>query len=168
MEQWTLVKCELITLFNKPHSGCPKQWQIMEVEQIDEKIHQNWAIPQWQLTKETGVALRTIKKMIKKLNYRKICAKWVPKLLTDEMKAARKEEGQQFLPHYYREDEQFLRNIATRDEPWISHYDPQLKQQSTEYYRPFSPHHKKILTDRATRKVMLTVFWNLEVVMEKV
>ncbi len=43
-----------INLFNKPHLGCPKMQQSVEVEQIDEKFPQNRAITQWQLAKETG------------------------------------------------------------------------------------------------------------------
>ncbi len=48
-------------------------------QQIDEKIRQNRMITQWQLTKETGAVLGIANKMTKKLNYRRICVKWVPK-----------------------------------------------------------------------------------------
>lgn len=74
-------------------------------KQIDEKNGQIEALHKRELTKETGLALGAINKMIKRLNYRRICAKCVPKLLTTEVKTARKEAAQQLLAHYYREGE---------------------------------------------------------------
>ncbi len=107
---------------------------------------------------ETGVALGKVNKMIKKLNYWRICSKWVPKLFINEIKVPRKEAMQQLPACYYQESELFLKNIVAGDESWISHYDPQLIQQSTEYRHPSSPHYKKFQTETANQKVMLTGF----------
>ncbi len=150
MQAWA-GKANAGLINHEPHSEHLKMRQSPEVEQqIDEEIHRNRMIMQWQFAKETGVAFGTVNKMIKKLNHMRICVKWVPQLLTDEVKAVRKETGQQLLAHHYQEGEWFLRNIVTEDEPWIGHYDPLLKRQSTEYHHPSLPHHKKILTRSAT------------------
>jgi len=50
------------------------------------------------------------------LNYRKICARWVPRKLTDPMKEHRKTVAQELLNRYHLEGDDFLQNIATGDE----------------------------------------------------
>ncbi|XKL68404.1 hypothetical protein PGB90_003895 [Kerria lacca] len=83
------------------------------------------------------------------------------------MKDRRKEMAQQLLSRYYREGENFIMNIVTGDESWVACYDPQLKEQSKEYRHRTSPRHKKIRTEQACKKVMLTVFWDCEGVVHR-
>ncbi len=152
-----------VNLFDAPRSGRPKLRRSDELmAQIDETIRNNRRITQRQLAEKTGVGYGTVNRIIKKLDYRRICAKWVPKLLTAEMKTARKEAAQELLSRYYREGESFILNIVTGDESWISHYDPELKMQSTEYKHKNSPRQKKVRTEKSTRKMMLSVFWDSE------
>jgi hypothetical protein len=40
----------------------------------------------------------------------------------------------------------FLKNIATGDESWFHHYDPENKRQSTEYRHPRFPSVKEFKT----------------------
>ncbi len=155
-----------INLFEESHSGCPKMWLSVEVEQQIETIYRNRGITQRQLTK-TGAVLGTVNKMIKTQNFQRINTKLVLKLFTNEMKADRKEAAQQLLAHYHHEGEWFLQNIVTRDKPWITHYNLRLKQQSTEYHHPTLPQRKKIWTEEAAQIVMLTVFWDLEGVVHR-
>jgi len=49
-------------------------------------------------------------------------------------------------------------NIATGDESWVHHYDPENKRQSKEYRHPGSPSVKKFKTLPSAKKVMLTKF----------
>ncbi len=56
----------------------------------------------------------------------------------------------------------FLWNIIAGDESWNSQYNPELKQQSTEYHHPSPPHHKKSEQRELHEMVMLTVFWDSE------
>lgn len=133
-------------------------------QKIDEKIRGNLRITQRQLARKLGFTYGTVNEIIKKMNYRRIYAKWVPKLLTTDMKAARKEVVEQLLARYYREAEEFMRNIVTGYESWARNYDPELKEQSSKYQHTTSPGQKKIRTERATGKLMLLIFWDSEVV----
>lgn len=162
VRHWARVsKVKPVNLFDAPRSGRPKLRQSDELmAQIDEKIRNNRRITQRELAAQTGIGYGTVNRMIKKLDYRRIYAKWVPKLLTADMKAARKEAAEQLLQRYYRDGESFILNIVTGDESWISYYDPELKMQSTEYKHKNSPHQKKIRTEKSTKKVMLSVFWD--------
>ena len=57
----------------------------------------------------------------KHLQYRKICARWVPQMLTDAHKAVRMGAALMFLKRYERDGNVFLDQIVTGDETWISH-----------------------------------------------
>jgi histone-lysine N-methyltransferase SETMAR len=73
----------------------------------------------------------------------KVCARWVPRLLTDENKATRVDASREFLRRYVRDGERFLRRIITTDETWVNFYDLESKQESMVWKRPSSPPPKK-------------------------
>ena len=75
----------------------------------------------------------------KHLQYRKICARWVPRMLTDAQKAARMGAALIFLERYERDGNAFLDQIVTGDETWISHNTPTSKRQSMEWHHAQSP-----------------------------
>ena len=57
-----------------------------------------------------------------KLGYRKLCARWVPKILTDDHRTKRMGSALKFLTRYAQEGDEFLDSIVTGDEtfPFIS------------------------------------------------
>ena len=67
------------------------------------------------------------------LGSQKVCARWVPHMLSDEMKAEGVRISQELLECFEKEDEDFLKKIITGDETWVHHYDPENKRQSMEY-----------------------------------
>ncbi len=99
-------------------------------------------------------------KFVQGLEYKRLCAKWVPKFLTTEMKAQRKAICEELLELYWSKGEEFMQNNVMGDETWVSNYDPELRGTSKEYRYTSSPRPKKIRTERSCRKLMLTVFWD--------
>ena len=73
---------------------------------------------------------------------RKVCAKMVPKNLTTEQKANRRDVCLDFLDRLEREPEFFSR-VITGDESRILEYDPETKRQSREWHSAESPGPKK-------------------------
>ncbi len=69
---------------------------------------------------------------------RRLCARWIPKMLTEEQKARRVSSCVSFLTRVEREGDTFLDRIVTVDETWISLYDPETKQQSSMWKGPGS------------------------------
>ncbi|KAJ8934632.1 hypothetical protein NQ318_001680 [Aromia moschata] len=59
---------------------------------------------------------------------RKVCAKLVPKVLTDDQKARRVETCQERLDTC-EDDPAFLDDVITGDESWVFEYDPETKRQ---------------------------------------
>jgi len=52
--------------------------------------------------------------------------------------------------------------LATMDETWLYHYDPETKQQSMEWRHSGSPHPKKFRVQKSAGKVLASIFWDQE------
>jgi len=95
-----------------------------------------------------------------RLVFRKVCARWVPKQLTEEQKNNRVAICQRQLDRYAKEGEAFLTRIVNGDETWVHHFAPESKRQSMEWKHPGSPVKKKFKGQTFARKVMLSIFWD--------
>jgi hypothetical protein len=60
------------------------------------------------------------------LGFHEVCARWVPKQLTEEHKRNRLTICRSLLNRYRQEGDAFLRRIMTGDETWIHHYAPEF------------------------------------------
>lgn len=96
------------------------------------------------------------------LGFRKVSARWVPRMLTDENKKRRLEVSKVNLQILKRDPDQFCRRVLTMDETWVHHFDPETKRQSMSWKRPSSPPVKKFRVARTAGKVMASVFWDSE------
>lgn len=94
------------------------------------------------------------------LHYKKLCARWVPKTLTDVQKRKRMGAALEFLQRYATEGNDFLKRIVTGDETWICYETPETKRQSLEWRHTGSPKPKKAKPPLSSRKIMCTVFWD--------
>jgi hypothetical protein len=65
-----------------------------------------------------------------KLGYRILCARWVPKILTDDHKTKRMCSALKFLTRYAQKEDEFLDSIVTGNEIWGFHHTPESKQES--------------------------------------
>ena len=151
-----------VDLNDKPRSGRPltatDDWHK---DKVDEMIQENRRITQREISEELHISQERVGSIITSLNYRKVCARWVPRMLTAEMKKSRQETCRQNLARFSAEGDEFLHNIVTADETWIHHYDPETKRQSMEYRHPGSPPRRKFKTQSSIGKVMATFFWDV-------
>lgn len=107
------------------------------------------------------VSRSTIHRILtEKLQYRKVCARWVPRMLTEDHKRQRVDSSREFLRRYADEKDNFLDSIVTGDETWAFHFTPETKQQSREWRHPSSPKPRKFKQTQSAGKVMATVFWD--------
>jgi hypothetical protein len=93
-----------------------------------------------------GISQERMHHIIEMLNYRKVCAGWVLRQLTDPMKDHGKTVAQELLNRYCLERDDFLKNVATGDESWVDHYGPENKRQFMEYRHTGSTSVKKLKT----------------------
>lgn len=158
-----LDPCESSVL-DHPRSGRPLSASDPEHQtQVDELIRSNRRIKQKDISNKVGISQDRVHHILTNLlQYRRVCARWVPRMLTPEMKHQRKVMCEQLLARYEDEGDAFIQQIVTGDESWVHHYDPESKQQSMEYRHKTSPSPKKFKVVASARKVMLTVFWDYE------
>ena len=64
------------------------------------------------------------------LDMKKLCARWVPRLLTADQKCSHMKISEQCLECFNKNEPDFVHRFVTMDETWIHHYTPESKQQS--------------------------------------
>jgi histone-lysine N-methyltransferase SETMAR len=104
--------------------------------------------------------------LTEELGMRKICAKLVPKNLTNEQKQNFRNVCLDFLEHT-ENDENVFKHVITGDESWISEYDPETKQQSSEWHTSNSRRPKKARMSKLNIKFMLICFFDSQGVVYK-
>ena len=112
-------------------------------DRIEELIRGNRCIKQKEIAIALGISKERVGHIIGVLGFRKVCARWVPRMLCDEMKAERVHISRELLERFEKEGEDFLKQIITGDETWVHHYDPENIRQSMGYRHKESPQLKK-------------------------
>jgi histone-lysine N-methyltransferase SETMAR len=96
------------------------------------------------------------------LDMKKLCARWVLRLLTADQKHSRIKISEQCLEHFNRNKTDFVLRFITMDETWIHHYTPESKQQSKQWTEAGCSVQKKTRLISSAGKVMASVFWDAE------
>ena len=126
--------------------------QCLTVRMIGNKLNLNHQTIQDILTEELGM--------------RKICAKIVPKNLTNKQKENQRNVCLDLL-ECIKNDENFFKHVITGNESWIFEYDPKTKRQSLEWHTSNSPHPKKARISKLKIKSMLICFFNSQSVVQQ-
>ena len=87
----------------------------------------------------------------------RVCARWVPRLLTTEQKECRVASSKEFLKRHMRDDT-FLDRIITTDGTWLRYFEPESKRQSSVWKTSNSPPPKKARAVKSIGKVMFIMF----------
>jgi len=92
------------------------------------------------------------------LGYNKVCARWVPRMLTPENKKVRLSTSRENLELYRADKAKFQRRYVTMDETWAQHFDPETKLQSMDWKHVDSPTPVKFRKIASAGKIMASVF----------
>jgi hypothetical protein len=118
------------------------QQKTENVEKIWELIHEDrrWTI--YELADTVGIIYGVRQEILREnLNMRRIAAKFVPRLLTNDQKQWCINVCHE-LRQKANEDPTFISRIIMGDESWIYSYDPETKWQSSQWKSPQSPRAK--------------------------
>ena len=100
----------------------------------------------------------TVRKILTEdLDMRKVCAKMVPKELTEEQKQRRVIICQDLSER----QNDILGHVITGDKTWVYQYDPEMKQQSAQWKTANSPRPKKFCQSKSRVKIMLLTFFDI-------
>ncbi|XP_048243687.1 histone-lysine N-methyltransferase SETMAR-like [Haliotis rufescens] len=150
------------SLEDDARSGRPSTSTSPEnIDTVHTLVMENRRITLHELEETTGLSYGSIHNIIHgKLHMSKVCARWVPRMLTDDMKLSRVTISGALLTRYNANPDDFHFRIVTSDETWVYHYDPESKQESMKWKHATSPKTKKFKATRSTKKVMMTIFWD--------
>jgi len=145
-------------------SGRPSLVNDDLVHNVNERVHDDRCFTISDLSLHFPQISRTLLYDIvsSHLGYQKVCARWVPKMVTEEHKKQCVACALTFLMYYHKEGNGILSHIVTGDETWVSHITPESKQQSLHWKHTGSPKRKKFKQTISTRKIMCTVFWDTQ------
>ena len=90
-----------------------------------------------------------------------VAAKFVPRILTADQKQQRINVCTE-LYQLASNDEIFLSRVITGDEVWVYGYDPEAKQQSSQWKSPTSPRPKKARQVKSNVKSMIITFFEVK------
>ncbi|GFX54399.1 histone-lysine N-methyltransferase SETMAR [Trichonephila clavipes] len=143
-------------------SGRPSVITDELIQKVDCKVKENRRFTISSLAEKFPAISRSALYEIvsERLNYRKLCSRWVPKRLTDEHKTKRLGTALSFLEPYSNKGYDFLSHLIKDDETWLSYVTPESKQQSMEWRHSSSPRKVKFKQTFSTQKIMCTVFWD--------
>ena len=82
----------------------------------------------------TGISEGSVQTILKKrLELRKVCARWVPHLLTEEQKTQRLKCAQELLKTYKGCNSRVISNFLTGDETWVQMFEPQRRADNKQW-----------------------------------
>lgn len=94
------------------------------------------------------------------LHMSRVCARWIPRLLTPEQKRNRVEVCEHWMSCVRKKGAAWWKSIITADESWIYCYDPEMKQQSTQWVGKGEPPPKKARVQKSAAKALVITFFD--------
>ena len=100
--------------------------------------------------------------LTEELNFTKVCARWVPRLLTTAHREKRLDAAKFLFQLRKEEGDELFSRIVTTDETWVHHCTPETKEQSKVWKTRDETAPKKAKVTLSAGKIMATVFWDAQ------
>ena len=112
------------------------------------------------ISAQFDVSVGTVHTIIRKeLKMRKICAKFVSRVLKEDQKERHCHDNREMVEQI-NSDPAVLDALVTCDESWIYCYDPETKRQSSQWKHAGSPRPKKARQSKSTHKLLMIPFFD--------
>ena len=111
------------------------------------------------ISAQFDVSVGTVHTIIcEELKMRKICTKFVPRVLREDQKERRCHDSREMVL-LFNSDPAVLDALVTSDESWIYCYDPETKRKSSQWKHAGSPRSKKVRQNKSTYKLLMIPFF---------
>ncbi|MEZ0498457.1 transposase [Sphingomonas sp. IW22] len=141
-------------------SGRPCEISERITEKLHEMIQNERRITTRELTVRLNVSKGTLQSLLASSGIRKLCSRFVPRLLTADMQAHRLKCCQQNLETLQRVGDHMLDNIITMDETPLSLYIPESRRESKEWKLAGETSSRKMKISSHKKALMLSIFWD--------
>ena len=109
----------------------------------------------------TGISEGSVQTILKKhLDLRKVCAMWVPHLLTEEQKTQRLKCARELLKTYKGCNSRVITNLLTGDETWVHMFEPQRRADNKQWKQKDQKRPCIAKITISSRKMLYAVFFN--------
>ena len=121
-------------------------------------MHKDRCVSIETISAQFDVSVGTVYTIIREeLKMRKICTKFVPKVLREHQKERRHDSRE--MVELINSDPVVLDALVTCDESWIYCYDPETKRQSSQWKHAGSPRPKKARQSKSHHKLLMRPFF---------
>ena len=163
IKYWTAeFKRGRTSIYDEERPGRPIEVTTPEmIEKIHDILMNDRRLKVREIGEAVGISIERVQKIWNDdLDMRKLCARWVPRLLTIDHKHIRVTTSKECLAMLKRNPKEFLRRFITVDETWIHYCTPEIKEQSKQWTFRGESAPKKAKVTISANKVMATVFWD--------
>ena len=109
----------------------------------------------------TGISEGSVQTILKKrLDLRKVCARWVPHLLTEEQKTQRLKCARELLKTYKGCNSRIISNLLTGDETWVHMFEPQRRTDNKQWKRKDKKCPCIAKRTISSKKMLYAIFFN--------
>ena len=109
----------------------------------------------------TGISEGSVQTILKmRLDLRKVCARWVPHLLTEEQKTQRLKCARELLKTYKGCNSRVISNLLTGDETWVHMFEPQRRADNKQWKRKDKKRPCIAKRTISSKKMLYAIFLN--------
>jgi hypothetical protein len=162
--KWAITKFKSgrTSLEDDPREGRPES--TPPPPEITEQVHDMVLDDRRMKVREIAETMDISKERVgyilhEELDTKKLYARWMPRLLTEDQKRTRMKISEQCLERFNKNKTDFLRRFITMDETWIRHYTAESKRQSKQWTEAGCLMPKKTRSVPSAEKAMASVFW---------
>ena len=129
------------------------------IEAVERIVMHDRQIPFRRLAEELAIPKTPIHEIMdNQLDMKKVCTRWILKLLTPIQRANRVDCCQEFLQESEVNPAKFFDFIVTGDEFWIHHYDPLRQLEAKVWKRLGEQTPTRLRQERSAGKIMMIIF----------
>ncbi|XP_011063832.1 PREDICTED: uncharacterized protein LOC105151689 [Acromyrmex echinatior] len=150
-----------IFLCDEFREGRPSTSVATNVDAVREMIERDRHMTYREIQASLGIDMKAIHTILHDhLSVRKLCSRWIPHNLIEAQKQARVKWSKEMLKKFNRGRSNLVYNIVTGDETWIYSYEPESKQQSTDWVFQNESKPTKVVRSRSAAKQMIACFFS--------
>ena len=126
------------------YSGCPNSAVVPEnTKKLHKLILADYKLKLCEIVEELKISEGSVFTILHEhLSMRKLCSKWVQRLLTVDLKQQYINSSERCLQLFQCNKKEFLRIYVTMDTTWIHHFTPESNWQSAEWTAAGESHPK--------------------------
>jgi len=132
---------------------------LKTIARVEQMVMEDRRLTVKQIAANAGISVGPVDTILHDdMKMRKVPARWVPRMLTDENKASRVAMCQAMLSRDKGMNSAFFSSVVTMDETWMPMFNPETKRQSAQWKHTDSPPPKKFRVTASAEKMMVAIF----------